>query len=158
MPGAVSAEPGDMNAASVPPAADPSTPGRLDYAAPEGWTQLAATSMREVNFLAGDTSVECYVTILGGAGGGPLLNVNRWRDQYGEGPITEAQLETMPRIPQLGSEAVLVELDAGDRGMIGTLSFHEDRSVFVKMIGPPEPVFKERGRFLAFCASLRFRR
>lgn len=157
MPGPVSTEPANMAAGSVPPAADPAAPGRLDYTAPEGWTPLAATSMREVNFLAGDSSVECYVTILGGAAGGPLRNVNRWRDQYGESPITEAQLETMPRVPQLGSEAVLVELDGGDKGMIGTLSFHGDRAVFVKMIGPTELVFNERGRFLSFCGSLRFR-
>jgi hypothetical protein len=164
MPGAPSAPQKDatsgtgtsLDAMSAPGAADglSSMQGDLKYKAPEGWTEVAPTVMRNVNFQAGDPAVECYVTILAGDGGGPLGNVNRWRDQVGLEGITAQELAAMPRLPMLGGEAVLVEAEGAEKAILGTVSTLGGRSLFVKMIGPRALVPKEKAHFVAFCESL----
>jgi len=107
---------------------------------------------------------ECYVTLLGGAGGGVVANINRWRDQMGAEVLSEAQIAALPRIPFLGGEAVLVEIPGAYVGMgdadvpaallLGAVCMLEDASVFVKMTGPRATVEAEREAFQEFCGSM----
>jgi hypothetical protein len=162
MPGAATAGAGapggmDMGAGTVPPANDPSQPAPLAWETPAGWTQVAPTMMRVANFQAGSPDVECYVTVLGGMAGGVLANVNRWRDQLGQPPIDASAVSALEQVTQLGEEAVLVEIDGGDQGMIATVGQHGAESVFVKMVGPKEQVFAQKAAFVALCKSLAYR-
>src|SRR5690606_21160343 len=96
--------------------------------------------------------------------GGVLQNVNRWREQVGAGPLTQAQVAALPKVALLGSEAPIVEAAGTFQGMndgpregfavLGTLASAGDAMVFVKMTGPQDVVRAERERFLAFCRSL----
>ena len=147
---------GSMGGGEVAPAVDPSRPSPLGWTAPESWTDVGATSMRLANFQAGDPSVQCYVTVLGGDGGGILGNVNRWRGQLNLPPVDGSAVDAMARIPQLGTQAPLIEIDGETEAMFATISLHGTSSVFVKMLGPKELVLAERDRFVAFCASLKF--
>jgi hypothetical protein len=149
---------GSMAGGEVAPAVDPSRPSPLAWTAPAGWTDVGATSMRLANFQAGDPSVQCYVTVLGGDGGGVLGNVNRWRDQLKLGPIDGAAVAALPRIPQLDTQATLIEIDGATDAMLATISLHGSSAVFVKMLGPKELVLAEKDRFVAFCGSLKFQR
>jgi hypothetical protein len=109
--------------------------------------------------------VECYVTVLSGSGGGLEANVNRWRQQMGQPPMTAAEIAALPAIPMLGVEARLVRMAGSFTGMDGTtrtgsmllgavceLGRH---SVFVKMTGPMAEVGAQEAHFEAFCRSLR---
>ena len=156
--GAGSAGMSSMESGSVPPAVDPDAESPIVWRTPDGWTEQPPTSMRLANFHAGNPSVECYVTILGGDGGGMLANVNRWRDQLALAPIGDAELDALQRVRILDEDAVLVDLDSGDgRGLLGTVSVHRGSAVFVKMVGPSELIAQERERFLSLCASIAFR-
>src|SRR5207248_4586296 len=60
---------------------------------PEGWTQSVANSPRTASLkpaVAGH--VEVSLTVLPGAAGGDLANVNRWRRQLGLSAIDEAAI------------------------------------------------------------------
>jgi hypothetical protein len=82
--------------------------GALHFKAPEGWTAVAPTAMRNVNFQAGNPALECYVTMLAGDGGGALPNVNRWREQVGLPAASAAELGHAAH-PDVRRGSVLVE-------------------------------------------------
>ena len=135
-----------------------------DWDVPSDWTMTAPKPMRQVNFQLKDGG-ECYVTVLGGAGGGTLANVNRWLGQIGKPPLDAAGLAALPRITMLGREAQLVE-GSGDfegmgsaskanQGLLGAMVELPGRAVFVKMVGPAAVVQDQRDAFLAFAEALR---
>jgi hypothetical protein len=135
------------------------------WASPAGWVARPASRFRVADFrLANDERVECYVTVLGGTGGGEWANIDRWRAQMGLGPRAIGESRALPTLPMLGGEATFVELSGAYEGMggirvddallIGAIRQLPGRTVFVKMTGPAASVEPERERFLAFCASL----
>lgn len=153
------------NAMGAPQAkAPPANPFRFEV--PAGWQELEPTDMRIVNLRpAGDPDLECALTVLPGDGGGLAQNVNRWRSQIGLEPITEDEVQALPRASLLGEPATIINLRGAysgmgdqareDWGLLGLMLSTERFTVFVKMTGPAERVAAERSNFEAFCASLR---
>jgi len=137
------------------------------YDLPTGWKSLPSTSDRLVNLLpAGDPGASCYLSFLGGTGGGLEVNVNRWRKQFGSDPLDAGQVEALPRRTMLGHDATLVEIAGVFTGMggdepregyalLGLISCQTEGSLFLKFTGPAPLVAAERENFLAFSASLR---
>ncbi len=154
--------PVDGASAAPPP---PPSPAALRWKVPDGWTAAPPRSRRVVTVRPdGHADVECYVTVLGGDGGGLAANINRWLDQVGLPPLDEPGIAALPQIPVLGGKAPLVEATgtftgmAGEArtgfGLLGAIRSLGAESVFVKMTGPAEVLRAERARFLEFCASL----
>ena len=143
-------------------------PSFLRWTEPDGWRREAQRPMREVSFQFGEAEApgECYVSVLGGRAGGELANANRWYEQMGQPPLSEAEFADLPRIPMLGTQGTLVEVTGAYQGMqgpglpeaalIGVICPLEERAVFVKMVGPMRSVQGERSAFLEFCESLEF--
>ncbi len=132
---------------------------------PAGWTTSGPRAMRIVSFVVGaNGETECYVTVLGGDGGGVEPNLDRWRDQLGLAPFTSAEFASLPTVEILGVEAALFEgygsfsgmgaAERDDAGMLGVVCMLADRTLFVKMIGAGDEVRAERENFLRFCRSL----
>lgn len=163
---------GKAHAAAQPPvadrAADRAADGGADslhWTAPKGWQAGAERPMRLVTFEPqGTAGVECYVTVLPGAAGGVVDNVNRWRGQFGQAAQTEGQIAGLPTVKVLGKDSPIVELSGTftgmggegkeEYGLLGTIAPFQDNMVFVKMIGPQAQVKAERERFLEFCRSI----
>ncbi len=142
-------------AADVPPAEDGFDPSALAWTAPEGWTQGPRKPMRLVTFLPkGADGAECYVVVLKGTGGGLSANVNRWRDELGQAPLSDAAIAKLPIVQVLGRPARLVEIDGGAKATYGVDCELGSWTLFVKMTGPTEALRAERERFLSFCRSL----
>ena len=147
------------------PQASAAHEGTLKWTTPEGWSELASSSMRQANFLvAGDERAECYLTMLAGEGGGILANINRWRGQMGLEPTDEAAIAGALRAPFLGSDAPVVDFSGTWSGMSGTengedyrlvgmLTLQGGRAFFLKMVGPAELIGTEKRAFLALAAS-----
>lgn len=147
--------------------ADQAIPEDLfDYRIPDGWTAMEPTDLRVVNLkVDGHPEAECYVTMLGGDGGGMVANLNRWRRQMGLQDATEEELFKLPTTFLFGMTAPLLELEGSfvgmdgtpreDWGLLGTLFSSERFTVFVKMTAPLEVLQAERDGFLDFCTSLR---
>ncbi len=130
---------------------------QFEYATPTGWIERAPTDLRAIDFAIGAAgATECYVTVLGGDGGGALANVNRWCGQVGATPWNDADLAASPRIAMLGTDAIVAALgdEKSERMLIGALAPLGSRSVFVKMLGPRAEVLEQRAAFEAFCKSL----
>ena len=138
---------------------------------PEGWTEKPESRMRLINLSFGPNGQgECYLTALPGGGGGVVANVNRWRDQMGEDPLTEEEVSALPDKMFLGAKAKLVDLEGDFGGMsfpgapaaeakkdyrlIGLIQEQDPFTFFIKMTGPKEVVAKEQAAFDAFCQSI----
>lgn len=132
---------------------------------PSGWTMGADRPMRLVTFTIDDReNTECYTTVLAGSGGGLEANVNRWRGQMGQSPLTPGEVAALPTIQMLGRQAVLVEVKGEYTGMdgaaqpesmmLGAICALPTQTLFVKMSGPEAAVAAERENFVSFCESL----
>lgn len=136
----------------------------LKWQAPEGWQELPAKQFRAINLKVGE--VECYVSVL--TGGGVAGNLNRWRGQVGQPPLTAAELEKLARIRIFGSEGHFLDASGTYKSMLGgTKSEYRLRAVYaqfpkfamsVKMVGPDAAVLAQDAAFREFCASLDFDR
>jgi hypothetical protein len=126
---------------------------------PEGWRRGPEKPMRAATFYAGPgETLECYIAVFPGDTGGVVANVNRWRGQLDLPPLAESDVAKLESIPMLGRKAVLVEGEGKGLQLVGAACSGADRSVFVKMSGPPEQVKAQRAAFLAFCGSLEERK
>lgn len=139
----------------------------LAFDLPEGWTQQQRTEYRLINLRpANDPRASCSVSVFGGAAGGLVDNINRWRDQFGLELSTEEEMLNLPLIKLVGGNASLVELQgdysgmAGEGGsdwaLMGAIASTPAATIFVKMTAPKVLLDQERENFFAFVASLRF--
>lgn len=135
------------------------------WAAPTGWRAMESTPMRLANFaVEGAPGVECYLSVLPGAAGGMLDNLNRWRTQMALPPLTDDDVAGLPTVAMLGVDAPVLECFGEftpmqgpaqqDAGLIGALAVLPEHTVFVKLTGPADAVRSQRSNFLAFCRSL----
>lgn len=156
-----------------PPSAPPPTmfsgdPGnrRFLWKLPEGWQEKPSSPMRAANFILEDSpTVECYITVLKGTGGGVAANINRWQRQMGQPALTADALDALPALQMLGQSATYVEIAGNYQGMTGAAQEDSmmlavvcplaDETVFVKMTGSAAAVQKEIEKFKAFCTTLR---
>jgi hypothetical protein len=146
-----------MGGAETPPAES----SQFAWDLPDGWKEIAPTSMRAGNFVVpGKDRLECYLTVLPGGGGGLAANLNRWRKQMGLADLSDAEIVALPRQKILGTEAPLLVAEgtfSGAEGftMAAVALERGGAAVFMKMTGPTEAVRAEMDRFKALCASLR---
>ena len=149
---------------------------KLRWDVPEGWQTGSGSSMRVVTLkVAGkkegpdkkqDTAgAECWVIVLSGTAGGVVDNVNRWRSELQQPPLSTTDVDRLPRIDVLGKGSVLVEEEGSYQGqggpqvekamLFGVVCPLDDVTVFIKMVGGVEAMRAAKNGFLAFCASLR---
>lgn len=138
-----------------------------DYELPAGWLALPPAQFRELNLrVAGADNAECYVTTLGGGGGGLAPNVNRWCGQLKREPLSQAQIDALPTVTWLGQPAVLLDIEgewagmsgdasAKDWRLIGLLQVSGDKLRTLKMTGPRELLGRELENFHKLVASFR---
>jgi hypothetical protein len=152
-----------FRAAEAPKAAQ----GDEWWTAPAEWERRPDQQMRVVTFAPkGTTGTECYITVLGGPGGGVEANINRWRQQMGQPALDAKGIAALETIEVLGQEAKLVEAGGnftdmdGNRkvesaGLLGVAVPIQGALLTVKMTGPSDVIAEEKDRFVAFCKSLR---
>ena len=104
-------------------------------------------------------SVEVSVVTLGGAAGGELANVNRWRAQVGLAPLDEAALakERLEVASEVGPIAVYDLTGKGEGGarmVAGLLNVPGGSTWFFKLTGDAKTVDAVRPVFLRLLATV----
>jgi len=149
---------------------DAATRSGLQYVVPEGWRKGKDRQMREVTFHPGEgTETECYVTVLSAAAADVAMNVNMWRGQMSETPLSADAIKALPAVEVLGRPSQWVEITGTYRGksamgqgvemkpgyrMFALLCAMPRATITVKMVGPDKVVLAEKQNFLDFCRSL----
>lgn len=153
----------ESHAAHSNQAAEPD-PGRIqfEWKLPDGWKEKPLTQYRDGSF-ASPGGGDCSISR---ASGGVLLNVNRWRGQFGMPPLTQADIEKLPRHPLFArAQALVVECSGDYVGMMGqsqkdakllglVLPIKQDLLLFLKFTGAAAEVDAQRDNFFALADSL----
>ncbi|MEY5027341.1 MAG: hypothetical protein RLZZ244_2869 [Verrucomicrobiota bacterium] len=157
------------------PASDASTPPDLSrlltWTVPAGWSKPStpdqSMGMRTVDLRFGPQQEgECYISLLPGPAGGLEANINRWRSQMGQPPLTPEQIANLPRKPFFNRKATFVDVegdfkafgaDAAKAGyrLLGLIDSTAQATIFVKLTGPKVLVEQNTAAFEAFCQSIR---
>jgi len=136
----------------------------LEWEAPAGWVKAPDRAMRLVTYTSVSGASECYISALPGAAGGMEANLNRWRGQMGQEPLSSEAIAALPKVEVLGQALPLIEISGDFTDMAGTV--HENQTLlgvvypmgiqtlFVRMTGPEADMQAERENFIAFCQSL----
>jgi hypothetical protein len=137
----------------------PAQESELKYEKPAGWQDGKLSQFRQAAFevKAEDEQVEITVTTVPLGTGTLLANVNRWREQVGQKPIQEADLDTSVKtIPVGDKEGKYVDLTEGasGKGLLGVILESGNRMWFVKLIGNADLAKREQTNFEAFVKSL----
>jgi hypothetical protein len=131
----------------------------IAWTLPEGWTQSVASGPRTASLkpaVAGH--VEVSLTVLPGAAGGDLANVNRWRGQLGLSALDEAAIASLRRTVQskAGPFNLYDFTSEGEKKsrMIVALAALGAGTLFVKMLGDAAPVGAARKDFLSLVEGI----
>ena len=129
---------------------------------PEGWTPVAGTSIRLMNFTFGpDGEGEVY---LSRSMGGIPANVVRWARQFAK-QVDENYVPGLPKATLGGAEGVFVELEGtyspgfgrpakeGQR-LLGIVAERGQEIWTLKMTGPAELVAADKARLTSFAESV----
>lgn len=136
----------------------------ISYTTPAGWEETGPRRNMGIVVLTtfqvkdGDKQAEVQVTPLPPSAMSVLSQVNRWRDQVGLGPVSQADLDRAPpkKLKVAGKECELIDL-AGPAKRQLVAWFPAGRQVYyVKMIGAPELVGQQREKFESFLSSIQF--
>ncbi|MCC6417998.1 MAG: hypothetical protein IT429_07080 [Gemmataceae bacterium] len=136
----------------------------LTYRMPDGWRPAPRKGLSVVTFEAGERARPADVTVtpLGGAAGGLVSNVNRWREQVGLQEVSAEQINKDARELEVsGAKAHVVEVVGPEKGgrrlaILAAVAPRQGTTWFFKMTGPAETVTTQRAAFEAFLRSVRF--
>jgi len=143
----------------MPPAHD-----NAKYRLPDGWRKMAKPPEFAKEGFQVSEGGETATISLSALGGGLLDNVNRWRRQLGlEEWDEERQLDKDLRPMEVdGEPAYFLDLTGKEvagkppQRIIGAIVEMQNLTWFIKMIGPPGLVGKQKDTFSSFLQSVRF--
>ena len=163
-------EPPSQIAQPILPADHPDIPAaavapQLKWKTPDGWKELPPAEFRVASFKVTNQDgkqADVSVIPLPGGAGGDFSNVNRWRGQVGQPPVSEEELKTLAQPVELaGQPAALYEQNgenpAGEPTRILAVVQHRDGMAwFFKMTGDSQLVAQEKSAFVEFLKSVQF--
>ncbi len=134
------------------------------WTTPEGWERAPDRAMRLATYLSHNGTVECVVSLLSGGAGGVGANLNRWRAQMGQPPLSDDAIAELPTLNILGRKSPMIDISGDYTGMsgdsvpgqrmLGAVCPLQDQVLFIKMVGPEAAVAAEVDHFRAFCNSI----
>ena len=136
---------------------------KLQCDTPADWKEQPPMPMREGTYVPEDMPDGwCYI---GQIGGGIAPNLNRWRREMGQSPLSDVEIGALPKIPFGDSEGLFLEVEGKFQGtggpvqdnarLYGFIAARGRMFVFVKMVGPKGKMEAQKDRFLALCKSFR---
>jgi len=137
------------------------------WQAPAHWKAGGPRPMRFASYSVPATGegdpADLSISSLGGDGGGVLTNLNRWRNQVGLPPLTEAAWnEEKKEVTTKGGRSALIMTMTGDRSpdgqpkktqILAAIIPHGDRTWFLKLTGDDALVTQETEAFVEFVRS-----
>ena len=147
-----------LNTAAPTAAAAAPAPQTDGAPLPSGWTRQSPKAMQSARYtVAGEgAEADISVTELGGDGGGPLANVNRWRGQIGLDSFSpDEYAKAAGTLDVAGTKAILVDMtnDARKLRLVAIIVTRGEKSVFYKMTGAPALVGAQKAALIQFVQS-----
>lgn len=146
------------------PADEPARP-EATWKVPVGWEQTPPGEMRLASFSVKKDGQQADVSIipLPGLAGNDLANVNRWRAQVGQPPVTEAELAKLAQPVEIAGQPAQLFEQAGQNPseteksrILAVIQRREGTAWFFKMTGSDALVARQKPVFLEFLKSIAF--
>jgi hypothetical protein len=147
-----------QTATALPPPDNSSNP-QIKWQIPAGWNEVPPSAMRYASFSAGenDNKVDISVVMFPGDGGSDIDNVNRWRQQIGLPPMTEASvMSQLSTLKASDATFAIVDMAGPNARTLAAWVRRDARVWFIKATGPSAAVEKEKANFTKFVQSVRF--
>jgi hypothetical protein len=160
--------PGHPDISSIPGGGPASATGvpQLTWKTPAGWTEAPPTEMRVASFKvvgAGGKQADVSIVPLPGMAGTDAANVNRWRGQVGQLPMTDDELQKAAENVEAGGQpAQLYDIAGTNPGsgsadrILGVIQHRDGMAWFYKMTGDADLVEQQKPAFVEFLKSLNF--
>ena len=135
--------------------------------APAEWKRRDPSALRQLSYqLDGEegTSADISLIILRGAAGRDLDNINRWRDEQGQGPIDQAEMDqSIEKFTTPAGSAVAVDIEGLPQGadpltngrLVAAIVTHGDDGWFFRMRGNAELAAAHKQACLEWVKSVR---
>ena len=152
-----------MDSAAQPaPATD--VAAKPTWTVPADWKegQLAQFLVAKFVIQNGDATAAVNVSSLEGNGGGLLPNINRWRGQLGQSPLTDDAIAKLPTIDAGGGKATVVEIVGTDArsgqpaSLFGVVLPLGGQTWFYKLMGDANVVAQQKAAFIKFVQSAKY--
>ncbi|HEV2392118.1 MAG TPA: hypothetical protein VG146_07115 [Verrucomicrobiae bacterium] len=147
------------------PAASQAAP-RLQWKTPSGWQEMPPGEMRVASFrVTGESGKQAEVSVipLPGFAGSDVDNVNRWRGQVGQPPVSQEEVAKLAQSVQIGDQTGKLYDQAGDTPgsgdkarILAAMLPRDGIEWFFKMIGDDKLVEQQKPAFLEFLKSVAF--
>lgn len=137
--------------------------GKPVWNAPSSWQVLPPGGALFAKFLIpGENGAKAELNILP-AGGGALMNINRWRGQLGLPNATEEELsKEIQSLDVQGGQAMLVDMTGTDpksgqkARLIGAIMPQGGQTWYYKLMGNEQVVERERDAFKQFLKTIKY--
>jgi hypothetical protein len=146
-------------------AANPSSP-TVEWKLPEGWDEVPAGEMRYASFKVkgkDGKSADVGIFPLPGRAGSDLDNVNRWRQQVGQPPVTQEELDKQAETVDVDGQKGQIYDQAGKNvasgeklRILAAIIRRESVAWFIKLMGDDDLVAQQKPAFVNFTKSLKF--
>jgi hypothetical protein len=149
-----------MNASAPVPAG--AAADKPTWTVPADWKEGQLAQFLVAKFViqgGGDATAAVNVSQLAGDGGGLLANLNRWRAQLGQTPLTEDDLAKLPTIDASGTKATLADITGTDARsgkparLIGVVLPLGGQTWFYKLMGDASVVAQQQDALIKFVQS-----
>jgi|TARA_B110000438_G_scaffold232862_1_gene228702 hypothetical protein len=149
---------GDMAGSSFTPPVAGMNGHAPSWTVPDDWKTSPGSAMRKASYAVThpEGTLDVSVSAFPGDVGGPLANVNRWRQQIGLSPLSAADLDPY-YAPLDGMEpGFYTELIGAQQSTLAATFVHDGNSWFFKISGPTASIEKERADFLTVVRGVNF--
>lgn len=132
---------------------------------PSDWKEGELTEFLTARYIIhgnGDETAAVNVSRLDGDGGGLLANINRWRGQLGQPPITDDDAAKLPTMDASGAKGTIADFTGADARsgkparLIGVILPLDGQTWFYKLMGDPDLVARQKDLFINFVQSAKY--
>ena len=143
---------------------DTNSPSKPTWTIPADWKegQLAQFLVAKFIIQKGDVTAAVNVSSLAGDGGGLLPNLNRWRSQLGQPPLSDSDLAKLATMEASGTKATLVQINGTDprsnqpASLVGVVLPLDGQTWFYKLMGDPTIVAQQKDALIKFVQSAHY--
>ena len=139
--------------------------GHLTWKLPDGWKEMPPGEMRVASFrVTGENNQRADVSVvpLPGDAGGDLANVNRWRGQVEQSPLSPEEFAKAGEAVEVGGQPAFLYDQAGEDAeghasrILAVIQHRDGGTWFFKMIGDKKVVGDAKVAFVEFLKSFQF--
>jgi hypothetical protein len=132
---------------------------------PAGWREGQLAQFLVAKFViqgTGDATAAVNVSQLDGNGGGLLPNINRWRGQLGQTPLTEDDISKLATVDISGVKATVADITGTDARagkparLVGVVLPLNGQTWFYKLMGDPDLVAQQKDALVQFIQSAKY--